>query len=112
MVAGLFEAMPPFLAEDGGLYTRSGDAQDERQLATKLVDLATRGPNMTGLRCVQLFDNIAAGIQVEASRKELDALHPCWKTVYASFAACDEVQRGTLRVLCEKRLLVLGGCAQ
>lgn len=106
----MFEDAPDFVSERGGLFARSSDDLVERSLARRLVSIQRRGAwDAAGVKCLSLLSRLQRGDG--AAEVELDAVCADWRPVYSHYAKCDELQRSTLRVLMERRVLVLMGGA-
>jgi hypothetical protein len=106
----MFEGVPEFIAARDGLYARPDNDRTEQILSKRLVSIHQRAsPNMAGMQCLALFSRLADGDSSVVTK--LDEVYTHWRSVYSEYAKCDELQRSTLRLLTEKRVLVLMGGA-
>ncbi len=106
----MFNKKPSFIAEESGFIARALDDRVERSLAGRLVALCREDDcHVQGMCSLSLFARLDRGDA--AAERELDDLYTSWRTVYSLYANCDEMQKSTLRVLTEKRVLVLMGGA-
>jgi len=111
MLNATFDAKPEFLAEDDRLLARSKDDAIERILAARLVQIQRADPQMAGLCCLSLFEDVANNVNKTEAILKLDMMFPRWKGVYESYKSCDTHQRSTLQTVVEKRILILMGGA-
>lgn len=115
MLNDMFDTEYVFLARnDDGLFARPLDDSVERTLADDLVTLQRHGDvgtNTEALDCLSLFDDMTTNDPSDAILEELDRKYVGWKSVYDSYVECDERQRSTLRIMVEKRVLILTGGA-
>ena len=111
MLDEMFENTPKFIATHDNLVARSIDDRTERILASRLTAMNRQqnSDNMTGIVCLALFSRLERGD--DAARDELDSVYTHWALVFEQYAKCDEHQRSTLRLLAERRVIVLTGGA-